>query len=395
MFEKVVLRRSDNGLPLSVGEIAEALLFYQNVHLILDHSTLAILVRQIGMPHFLRLLSKPNVSAVYCEESLATSTENISNKYYHKFVAMTLAGNQEAGALKSRKKRIEFILNREGYNRRQSKRLAESFCRRVPLKKLSDDYFIAGGVINAVNSDIVDSNFVHEAMRRAVAGLSGKVIVPADFQFEIISSQPTFQIITNFDFDALNVDLKAKDPSHEDLTPAHLANVILEASTDTVLAAHYGGEFYTSNTSSDLIQLRHKGLLKRIGIEKNELGEFNEIVINDAPSVREALNSGVKSFDEFLVILDKSQKFRDWVQGVNPDEKIVREYMNSINSEAWINRTDSKILRYILGSGVTYVEPVIGGALSVLDSLFSDKIFQGWRPSHFVDNRLKPFLGEK
>ncbi len=40
MFEKIILRRSDKGPGLTAGELAEALLFYQNVHIVLDFSSL-------------------------------------------------------------------------------------------------------------------------------------------------------------------------------------------------------------------------------------------------------------------------------------------------------------------------------------------------------------------
>jgi len=40
MFEHIVLRRTEGGLPISVGQIAEALLYYQKVHLFIDRGTL-------------------------------------------------------------------------------------------------------------------------------------------------------------------------------------------------------------------------------------------------------------------------------------------------------------------------------------------------------------------
>ena len=61
MFEKIILRRSDKGPALSAGELAEALLFYQNVHIVLDYSSLRGLINQIGMPSIVSLLSRPNV----------------------------------------------------------------------------------------------------------------------------------------------------------------------------------------------------------------------------------------------------------------------------------------------------------------------------------------------
>lgn len=63
MFDHIVLNRSIDGPALSIGEIAEALLFYQNVHIILDHSTLINLISQIGHHNIIKLLSLPYVKA--------------------------------------------------------------------------------------------------------------------------------------------------------------------------------------------------------------------------------------------------------------------------------------------------------------------------------------------
>lgn len=43
MFEKIVLRRSEDGLSPTVGDLAEALLFYRHVHLMLDRGSLGSL----------------------------------------------------------------------------------------------------------------------------------------------------------------------------------------------------------------------------------------------------------------------------------------------------------------------------------------------------------------
>ena len=55
----------------------------------------------------------------------------------------------------------------------------------------------------------------------------------------------------------------------------------------------------------------------------------------------------------------------------------------------------SKSLRYALGSIVTAIEPVIGILGSAADALITEKILGGWRPSHFIEKRLKPFLQPK
>ena len=106
MFEKVVLRRSEVGPVISLGEIAEALLFYQRVHIIIDYALLNELVEKLGIEGLIRLVSRPNVNAVYCEEMLAVQTEKVGVSEFHSYAAITFAGDQESGQLHSHLARL-------------------------------------------------------------------------------------------------------------------------------------------------------------------------------------------------------------------------------------------------------------------------------------------------
>jgi hypothetical protein len=107
MFERVVLRRSLDGPAITVGEIAEALLFYQNVHIVLDYSSLVGLIKNIGMRTTLKLLSLPDVKATYIEEITGTHTEQSPSGPEYSLVALMFTGHQDVGQLKSRKRRLE------------------------------------------------------------------------------------------------------------------------------------------------------------------------------------------------------------------------------------------------------------------------------------------------
>lgn len=395
MFEKIVLRRSESGPPLTPGELAEALLFYQNVHIVLDFASLNNLIAAISMPTLLAVLSRKNVSAVYCEETLGIQTVDLGGIKTHSFVAFFYSGDKEVGVLKSRKKRLEYMLIKKGYDKKVAMRYVERFRSLVPIRKLTSDYFVTGGVINAAWDDILDNNFVHEAARCSLIKLVGSNNVPKEFQYEIYGHKQNFTIVTDIRFDDLNDWIKACTPEASELTPSRLSEHLLSARADVMLAAHYGGEFYTSDLNSEIVKLRFAELLKRIGLEKAELEVFKEMIIPEGRSVREVVNADERSFGDFLILLDKSQKFRDWVSGVNPDEKLVRAYMQDVTSKGWINKLPTKTLRYILGDLVGLVEPIAGAAISAADSFLLEKILGGWRPNHFVEKKLRPFVDEE
>lgn len=345
------------------------------------------------MPTLVSLLNRPNISAIYCENSLATRTETKNNISTHSFIAYSLAGDQEVGQLTSRKKKLEWILTKKHeYNKNQAKRLVERFRLKVPFRDLTNDHFIDGGIIKAAQEDLIDESYIHSSIRLALVRILGSESAPNNFVFRPYAVESGFQIETDLNFIEINEIIKKKQSHDGGITPAHLINNMLEARSDIILASYYGGEFYTSDLTSEIIRLKYSELLRRIGIEKNELKEFNEIVVDTAPSLREVINSKERTFDEFLKMLDKSQRFREWAKGVNPDEKLVKEYWNEVSAEGWINKLPSKVIRYIIGTTIGAIEPLSGHAVSIADSFLLEKILGGWRPSHFVDRTLKPFI---
>jgi len=394
MFEKIVLRRSTNGPAISIGELAEAILFYQNVHLILDHGSLCELVEKIRMEGILNLLSRKNITAVYCEETLGISTTKIGAFEYHKPVGFWISGSENGQPLNTRCDRLILLLSRYGYDKKQCEKLAEAFINRVPLKKLESNDFVKGGVVKAASQDFILGPYAKSALRKIIESTLGSPVLDDEFQFDIYQSGEDFVAVTNVNVDAINESRKRMDPEIEDVSRATFLSHLLSATADIHLAAHYGGELYTSSLSSSIICLRHEFLLRRIGIHQAELNQFHEIVLPESPMLSEVINSGERTFDDFLKVLDRSQKFRDWIQKVNPDEKLVAAYLREVSSEGWINSLKGKGLRYILGSAIGAVSgPLVGLAVGATDSFIIDKIFKGWRPSHFVDNTYRPFIG--
>jgi hypothetical protein len=97
---------------------------------------------------------------------------------------------------------------------------------------------------------------------------------------------------------------------------------------------------------------------------------------------------------------------------MGPDANLVAEYFKEVRKEGWISKLPAKGIRYVVGLGVggaaaaaatAAVGPAIGSAIgatvgtvasaawSAADTFLLDKL-KGWRPNHFVDGKLKPFL---
>ncbi|MDF3827788.1 MULTISPECIES: hypothetical protein [unclassified Pseudocitrobacter] len=395
MFDHVVLNRSIDGPALTIGEIAEALLFYQSVHIILDHSTLTSLLRKIGAHNVIKLLSFPNVKATYIEEFIGVHTEQTPFGQQHTLVSAYLSGGEHTGELKSIKKRLEYILLRNNLTKNQVENFFNRFRRLVTFKKVSDNHFIKGGIICAAMDDLSDKEYVSAGSRIVAKNLLDTETLPHDYRFDIIANTNTFQISTNLDFDKINTIKKLKSPTAGNYTPANIASELFSASYGLILAGHYGGDFYTSEISSDIIQVKNKQILNRTRINKKVQNEFFTIVLSGFPDIVTALNSGNRTFDEFCELLSKANRFKNWLKDKSPDENLISNYLQDVTSSGWINQTSVKIFRYIASTSLGLINPTAGLLVSAIDTFLLDKLNLGWKPNQFINSTLKNFVDDQ
>lgn len=392
MFEHIVLRRTESGLPITAGNIAEALLYYQKVHLFIDQGTLVNIIRQIGIDCVITLLRRNELSAVYCEEILGTKTDSVGVSQYHNFVELTILGNKDVGQLKNPVERVQYGLEKQGISKAEAKRFSKVFLDLVPIRKFSGNHFIQGGIAQAAKRDLFDIEYVRQALRKAIAATSGGYVIGDDLNFELIDSKLGFYVFTNIELDSINRRREQIVPAVAPLTIARLLTDILDARADLALASFYGGDFVTSSVTSSIIQVRHAELLRRTKLNYDSLQQFTEIVLPDSPCLADVIDSGERSFDEFLGLLDRAARFKDWLNAVNPDEDLIRTYMRDISSEGWIQRLPGKSLRYVLTSALGSTSPMTGLVSGFVDSFLVEKLLSGWRPNHFVSGRLNPFV---
>lgn len=395
MFEHTVLRRAREDNPISAGYVAEALLYYQKVHLFLDRGTVFQLVSQIGPEAAMRLLRRPEISAVYCEEQLGTQSESFGVTQRHNFIAFSFAGSQEVGQLRKPAERVAHELETKlQVSKKLARRFAKQFIDYVPIRSLTGDHFIPGGIVAAARTDVRDSEYVRAAIRAAAKSLPGGYDAGENLKLEIIETEAGFFAISDLDLDRINGTRKSFIPSLEPLTIPFLLSKLLDARADLSLASFYGGDFVTSESTSAIIQTRHSELLRRSSIDREDRQRFQELILPDMPKLAEVIDSGERSFEEFMRLLDRADKFKKWLNSVSPDEGLVRSYLKEASAEGWIQRVPAKLIRYILATAIGAFSPGAGAAAGLADSFLVERLLGGWRPSHFVKERLGPFTEE-
>lgn len=391
MFEHVVLRRAEGGTPVTVGQIAESLLYYQKVHVVIDRSTLFQLVKQIGIDNLKSLLKRSELSAVYCEENLGTHTKSVGVTLFHDYLAFSLSGGQST-KLNSPEERMTYELERQGTPRKVAREFSKWFTSHIPMRKYTGNHFVKDGIPAAARLDLSDADFVQNAIREAIAALSDGQTVDNGLQFELMRTGQGYCAFSNIDFDAINKRRADMMPPLEPVTVAHLLSNILDARADLATAAYYGGDFVTSSVTSAIIRTRYSEMLRRSQLNVESRQQFVDVILTDSPSLSEAIDAGERSINDFFRLLDKSGRFRNWLGAVHPDENLVRAYIREITSEPLVQGAAPKTLRYALTTALGFVNSLAGVVAGGADSFVIDKLFSGWRPNHFVIKELAPFV---
>jgi hypothetical protein len=220
--------------------------------------------------------------------------------------------------------------------------------------------------------------------------------------FNIYKLSDGFAIDTDLDFEAINTEYhKIVSPQHSSITPAYLADFILRAKADICMASKFESDFVTSPVSSQIMRKKFSNLLEQRYENAKQIELFQEIHLRETHAIREAINSGEKDFREFIDVLDKSKRFKDWLQTADADEGLLREYHRAVTSDTWVEKLPTKSVRFGIFTGAGLLVDIFtsgglvtaaGVALGGADSLVLDKFIKGWRPNHFVDGPLTKFI---
>lgn len=404
MFENIVIRQADvDGAPIDPGLIAEAMLFYQNVHLLLDRNSLSSLLRTLGPDLLIRLIDEHSVKCSYIEDQIVTRSSSNGGVLLHNLVAMRTAGDQATGQLRKRKEILVFEVERALGNNAIAKKFASKFLTQVGFLNLAKGFGHKQGIPGEITEDYHNDDFMQQAVQIAVSRYVPNFVPSSGFRFRILPQNEGIAVDTNLDYEQLTKTFRQANPGSDiSLTTAQILSDISQGCLDLRLSENYMSEYVTTATSSMVAAARLNGIVSLCLNSTEKIDLFQEVVLENLASVRDSINSGDRSFEEFLELLGKSSNFRDWTGELNPDNDLITEYTSAISAEGWLERAPSKVARFSIfttgGLGIEAIFPsglgvLAGIGLSAADSFLLEKILGGWKPSHFVSGPLREFVG--
>jgi hypothetical protein len=258
-------------------------------------------------------------------------------------------------------------------------------------------------IIKGSQDDLKNRGYLEEAVRSTLSYLVPEYTLPAQLVFrpELVPKFG-FRYETNIDFVEANAHFHQRVPAKDaSLSPAYLLAQITAAEPDIVFASRSSSEFAVDPLKSLIVSSRVAEVIRKSTAGQEKLDPFQEVIVNGARSVREAVNNGDRSFRDVIRLVEHSHKFKEWIQQTGEDSLLRDEYCKSVSATDWADKLAPKAVRFVVMTGLGALAGIaltpgaglaVGIGLNAADCFLLDRLLKGWRPNQFVEGSLKPFL---
>jgi hypothetical protein len=184
MFESIAFGRDSLADVTSLGELAECLLYYKQVHAIVDHGSFTRLARICGPETLLGLVEEGHLAMTYLENRPAVSTRLVGGRAEHAFVMMQAKGKDSQNLVP---KLFQELTGKEGRGRRLAHRLLERMSTRTYARTELEKS------VEAIEHAVYTDRVVPQIL--AARGISQQL--PASPRFRLQNEKDGFIIDTN------------------------------------------------------------------------------------------------------------------------------------------------------------------------------------------------------
>lgn len=404
MLESIAINRRSNPnieQPFSIGHLAECLLFYGKVNAVISRLELVEIIRKCGIDSLIRLLSS---DALSLHINLDFFGSNRTPKTSRLNYAVYKVANQD----------IQVTAYRALYEvYRNSYKCNQYVDRLMPfLTQYNYDFDLIGGFL-------IDEKFTTKAFREIVKQTFPDYPIPLDLTFQLHRAERgnapeeqgtdfTFVPETNFDIDAFEKDHLKYKKSAANIGVTFLMQAAA-AIQDVDVSSQFKSELASEDLTAPLIQNAILNLDQYKPNNQEAITHFTQHIVTGCPSVLDAINSGKRSFDDFMRLYEQSQQFKEWLLKASDDSDhtIINEYMKANNAVTFTDGRLYKLLKFLVVSTPIALTPIVlQGQPDVVNNVanllagtaadtYTDFIaqrFNHWKPNQFVGGNLGDFL---
>lgn len=386
MFEKLTIKQTYSK-PLNVGQLLEAIIFYERVELVIDTSSMKSIFNDFSLLSFLYDLVKQKKLSVHFFNG-PYAIAGIKNEGL--FISAIESDWKLPGPIMETVPYISDSLHRN---------LIYDFWEEASLyRNLANKNYL---------KDDIESDFIFRASINSVL----------EYYFPDLSNFDNLYLLSDrvyrndkkeiFSYELIFDERIAKDPRIKDIDMlvSNPISAIIDANVNIEMASRFNSDFLSETIYDSLLETKINRIFKnKTANFKSDQKLFQNIVVNDLKSIEEAINSNYKTFDDYLNLYNKSFKFKEWLTKIPKDENVLNQYITEISSGQWFEKLPVKSLRWSIFTGIGMAIDLLGAggigtmsgmAVSAADAFYLDKILSGWKPNLFIKGKLNEFLSNK
>ncbi len=393
MLGNCILRNpTTRDFKLDQGAICELLLFFGKAHLLIDMSTLAAVAHANFIETLVVMLKEGYLTGNYSPQAAVLHSNNVNGISEHFFTIVKFSGDQQRPNMRNPElleQQLERIFNDKAKARKYFRLLADL----ISFRDLGDLEVPTLG-----RKDICDPHIAYEVARTSLLNLG---IPESEIRFSRIDILPLddfkFAVATDINFDHLRQFLP--EANRAVFGPNDLFPVISDARFDIGLAAQHNAAFVGHEKSQHIVNMlmrRSMGASFDAEPSKRQIYDFISVAV---PSIREVINNGERTPQEFIKLMQKAGAFQKWLRAQNPNADLVTEMLREKARADWLETLPAKAMRFGLFTGIgmvaDYFAPGASNLTGAADTFLVERLGKGWRPHYFVENQLRSFLEKK
>jgi hypothetical protein len=389
MFEHITLDHPNfPSNTIDLGLLAECLVFYGKTRVIVDQQYFQSLVRACGPYELIDLQSSGILEVEYMENMTGVLT--VQKQGVLTYDAASI-GSQKLKYLQVARKLFDDLAGPSG---RGASRMFNKFERLVQRSDYSKD------MLDEARIEWLDNAFTTEAARVLLSKNVPEYSLPTPLDFTVHRDSLGYCVHTNIDFLEASA-LYSKRVNGAKIDPAYVLVQIANTRRDLMVGSKFGSEMALAPEQALIATCRVSGLLSSLDGSLKSAQLFQDEVIDGLPSIRNAVNNGQRTIADVIRLVEKAQKFKDWMKKQDDGVDLRKSYLNEVTHVDWAEKLPPKTLRWLIFAGASVatgfvLDPLSGAlagtALSAIDSFLVDPLVKGWKPNQFVDGPLKNFL---
>ena len=391
MFKKICIKSKESySSNLDIPFLIDSMLYYGKVVLLVHRNELEILFREFG-PDTLKELILSGRLEVKFRNNMLGSVIAPDGKY-----GISTFKGQNINAHSS----LYEIDRKERKNSIKNLAFADEFSSLIPLYEYPKDF----------DKTIVKDFQNIELLRKQIPTYFNAVApfykLPESIEIEIIQDGnfvgfDTYKVNSNIDLEYLTKEFRKQNP--ENTSPVDFSGFLLaiaESKGDIYISSDLESEIVTSDLYSKFIEIEISEIIKKRGKSENEINLFEDYILENCYSLGNAFNEGVISRTDLIKILEKSDKFREWLEKIPEEKNLLGEYNKAILEKDLSDKLPTKTARFVIFEGIGITLDVLGAGgigttiatgLSAFDNFVLDKLIdRKWKPNQFIDETLKP-----